>query len=532
MCHGENPDAHIHEVIDIHHLRRLLAVRLHLLVAALGLDVAESLRHAHAQQVEHLDAVQVGDVSHTAVGHRQHLTVDHQRHHRLAALLHRAKKHAFRLVGHRRTVSLASLPALQFLLEETVGQEVVLFADVICRLLVEAVEPLQRHLLPCLHVLARLGIDEVADTVVVRGVYAEALQPSEDVVADALEVADARLQVVLRVSLQAVAHVHVRRVVAHRHHRHDTLAVRIRQVVNTRERVALLDQHLRRIWPAVVVAHLRGEVRERHPVQPVAVLVGLAPAANIRDEQLIRLRDISVTPAHHVVLSLVLLHHDTVVLAEVHEPASVVRREPHLARLRIIVVHLHHRGEDAVVVLAQQLRDDHLEHAEGVAYHGVVDLQRILILYDPGRVHELLLLYRPSLTAEEVRHELRTGEISRERRVAFHLQSREHTPCLVTVYATVADLRMLTDPQILQLCNALLGDDTALQAFSIFAEDDRAQSNQAFHEGGLVEHLIEYDLVELTRHAVAQQIQEGRTNAYSRILGDPALVADHLEFLL
>ena len=72
--------------------------------------------------------------------------------------------------------------------------------------------------------------------------------------------------------------------------------------------------------------------------------------------------------------TIVLLHHDVIALAEGIVHTALLGIEIHLTALCVVVIHLHHGGEDAVVILAQKLRDDHLEYAHGTSHYEVVKL--------------------------------------------------------------------------------------------------------------------------------------------------------------
>ena len=69
---------------------------------------------------------------------------------------------------------------------------------------------------------------------------------------------------------------------------------------------------------------------------------------------------------HHLVvvlqggIALELLHHEDITLSERVVQTPPVRVEVDPARVGVVMVHLHHPGEDAVVVLSQELGHDEL----------------------------------------------------------------------------------------------------------------------------------------------------------------------------
>ena len=161
------------------------------------------------------------------------------------------------------------------------------------------------------------------------------------------------------------------------------------------------------------------------------------------------------------------------------------------------MVNLHHGGEHTVVILTQQLRDNHLEDTQGVTDHDIIYLESIFLFNDTGRVFELFLLDSPTEATEEGADELRTREISAEGGVTLHLESRKNLTALIQVTCSITNLSMFTNPQALQLSDCVLIDITTTNTFSIFAEDDRAESYQALHEGRLVYYLLKRDGIEI-----------------------------------
>ena len=72
--------------------------------------------------------------------------------------------------------------------------------------------------------------------------------------------------------------------------------------------------------------------------------------------------------------TIILLHHNVITLAEGIVHTAFLGIEIYPATLSIVVIHLHHGGKDAVVVLAQQLGYNHLEDAHGSSHDEVVKL--------------------------------------------------------------------------------------------------------------------------------------------------------------
>ena len=71
------------------------------------------------------------------------------------------------------------------------------------------------------------------------------------------------------------------------------------------------------------------------------------------------------------------------------------------------MVYFHHGREYAVVILAKELRYNHLEHAHGLSHHEVVNLQRVLILVHSQRILHHTLEECPSVAIKEARAEER-----------------------------------------------------------------------------------------------------------------------------
>ena len=139
----------------------------------------------------------------------------------------------------------------------------------------------------------------------------------------------------------------MRRSCTYSYNLHDTLAVWVAEVIHSHECVLLLDESF---WCGS--RYRRSEVGEFHPVQTL-ITIFEASAACIRNKQLIVFGYVVVIAAvRHTVK---LLHHDDVVAAERIVKLAILRIEIHLAAICIVVIHLHHAGEDTVVVLAQEL---------------------------------------------------------------------------------------------------------------------------------------------------------------------------------
>ena len=128
---------------------------------------------------------------------------------------------------------------------------------------------------------------------------------------------------------------------------HDALAVWVAEIVHSHECIVLLDEVG---WCRL--CHAAGEVLEAHPVQAV-LSIGCASASCLSDYQLVALGHVVVIAA--VWHSVVLLHHDVIVLSERIVQLSPLRIEIYLTRLWVVMVNLHHASEDAVIVFSQEL---------------------------------------------------------------------------------------------------------------------------------------------------------------------------------
>ena len=370
---------------------------------------AERLTNAHAAQVEYIDAVQILQLSRQLLLHSPHLTVHQNRHapgtQNLILLL---------LLFYLAPVGMANLPRLQTLLKEAVRHEVVIIRYIIGSLLIEAAEPLQAHFYARLQALARLRIEELAHAIQIVQVSTEALQPSEQIRTDARQVTRAPFQRMFRISFLPVQDIHVRRVVTHRHKREQTLALLVRQVVSPYKRVILMNQQFRR-----TILHLSGEVVESHPVKPFLPVLSLANAHS-RHVQLVRLCHVPVVFLIRV--TVILLYEYDIIHAEwVVQPAPL-RLQVNLSALLVVMVHLHHVAEEAVTVLSQQLRDNHLKHAQGIPYRHLVYLQMVFYLNLARSVRHLLFLDGPPEATKEGRYEFRAGEIPSKRAVTLYFE--------------------------------------------------------------------------------------------------------------
>ena len=270
------------------------------------------------------------------------------------------------------------------------------------------------HLYLVRHVLARMGDTELAHRIQVGDVRTEILQPAEQVVVDALQVAETGLQRIVGVGLPAVYHVHVRGALPDRHQLDDALPVRVSEVVYPHEGIALGNYILGE------PVHGCAEVPERHPVKAV-FSKGQVAHANFFNDEFVLLGDIiAVILRRHPV---VLLHEDDVVLAERVVQLAVLRVKPHLARFGVVMVHLHHAREGAVVVLAQHLRHDELEHTHRAAYNQVVELRHGTLLRDTRRVEVFLQTDGPSLACREAADEFLGRKVAAELGITVHLQA-------------------------------------------------------------------------------------------------------------
>ena len=206
----------------------------------------------------------------------------------------------------------------------------------------------------------------------------------------------------------------MRRSCTYSYNLHDTLAVWVAEVIHSHECVLLPDESFRSCS-----RYRRGEVGEFHPVQTL-VTIFEASAACIRNKQLIVFGYVVVIAAvRHTVK---LLHHDDVILTERIVKLAILRIEIHLTRFRVVVVNLHHAGEDTVVVFAQELRDNHLIDTERATYNNVIKLSRPLILLYSSRIEDRFIIDTPTLTRQEIRNKLFTEEIAIKGRITLNVQ--------------------------------------------------------------------------------------------------------------
>ena len=311
-------------------------------------------------------------------------------------------------------VLMAEVPAS--LSERGVVEEVVLLWHVELQRPVVRREAVGGHLDAVADVRTRVGDLHLTHEVGVDGVHAPLVQPAEQVVVDTLHVTHPGLQLVVGVGLRAVDHVHVWRVLPDGHHLHDTLSCRVAEVVYAHEGVVLGYQVA---WEHAL--HRGDEVLEPHPVEAL-LPVGEVTHAHLGDHQLVALDDVAVAALYARVARLVLLHDDHVVHTERVVELAVLRVEVHLARLWVVVVHLHHGGEGAVVVLTEHLADDELEHPQRAADGQVVELSVGLRLLHACCVDVVLQHDRPARACGEARDEVLRREVLPELGVTVHLQ--------------------------------------------------------------------------------------------------------------
>ena len=465
-------------------------------------DVSEVLGNAHVPQIEHLDTIHLLDLSQRLARCVDSHTIEQKR--------LTASTDSFHCLVHIDgvTVQVARRPVIQSLLKESILQEVIISRHVVCRFAIERTEARQCHLHSGLQVLTRLVVEELTHGIQVIQISAEALQPTEHIRTDAFKVTETTFQGVFRIRLQAVEYIHIRCVLTNRHDGDNTLTVRAFRI-HTDQSIPFLESLFRR-----EAFDLRRKVLESQPIETI-LAIRQVTYSNLLHPELIRLRHVPVILS--VRITVVLLYLDIVTATKGVVQLAILSLQHHLTGAFVVVIHHHHVREDTVGVLTQQLRHDHLKHPEGIADDRIINLQRIFNLRLTGSVYKLLLLDCPTETTEELTDELRTGEVARESRVTLYLQCWKNLARLIIMSGTITQLRMLAHPEILQLSNTLLGDDTALQTLSIFAEDDGAQGSEAFQEGRVIQNLVKGDLIKLAQLSETQQVKQRRTDAKRRV---------------
>ena len=376
------------------------------------------------------------------------------------------------------------------MLEGTILQEIILIRYIIRRLSVHTFEHLPCHLHGGRQALSCLIVEKLTYAIQVIDICSEALQPSEEIRADAFQITDSSFQSMLGIRLHAIQDIHIWCILANGHHSNETLAVRIPVVVATHQGIAFLESFGRR-HPF----HLGDEVIELQPVQTIFAIIQVTDAYGSHTE-LIRLGDIPVVFSAGI--AVVLLHHNNVTRAQRVIQLTPLRIEHHPMRLGVVVVHLHHVAEEAVGILAQQLRNDHFIHPQRVADGGTVDLEMILVFHDTGSVHHLFFLDRPPVATEEGGNEIRTGEGVSKHSVTQYLDGRDSLQGVIIMFGTIAKLSIFPHPELLQFCSTLRRNDTALQPSNIFAEDDGTKGDETFKELRFIEDSFEYDIAKLS----------------------------------
>ena len=126
----EDPHAHVQAVRLILCLRRVLIVRSHDIMGAVGLDQREVLGDAHATEMQHPDAVHLCHLSLCLLNDRQRMPVNGEG-------LTPVSEHLDVLSNVLGVaLDIARRPTLQQLLEETIGDEVILVGYIVCGLCV------------------------------------------------------------------------------------------------------------------------------------------------------------------------------------------------------------------------------------------------------------------------------------------------------------------------------------------------------------------------------------------------------------
>lgn len=181
----------------------------------------------------------------------------------------------------------------------------------------------------------------------------------------------------------------------HRGDLHDAAAGGVIRIVHTAKGI-----------PLGYVRQISHEIRETEPVQTV-LAVGEVPYGHFHHLQLVRLGHLVVVLQGRIALKL-LYHEDIAFPERVVQPASVgIQVDP--AGLRVVMIHLHHSGEDAVIILAKQLRDHERIYFKLVAYRDRIDLQLVFSLLHTGGVRHLVRRYHESRPVRETGGECRRG---------------------------------------------------------------------------------------------------------------------------
>ena len=193
----------------------------------------------------------------------------------------------------------------------------------------------------------------------------------------------------------------------------NALAVGIRQVVDTNKGIPLGNQR------EVSAFHSGGKVPESKPVQSVFPVFGISYTHSRNDKLVLFGNVIAVIFGRHTA---VLLHNDDIIDPERIVQLSAIGLEVHLPVGSIVMIHLHHTGKDAVVVLAKHLADDKLIDTHGTTHHQVVELGITANLFFSGCVLPFLHSDGPALSSDETRNEFLGRQVTLEYGMVFDQQ--------------------------------------------------------------------------------------------------------------
>ena len=227
----------------------------------------------------------------------------------------------------------AVLPVLLVESEEAVLDEVVFVRDVERCLAVRRYECVASRLYVGCKRFACVAHIEVSDRVEIYQILSESVQVAELRRSESCEISDASFESCDRISLQAIDDVEIRSVSPDGHNLDDTLAICVREVVETNESVALLDCLL------CCLLVQRVEVAELDPVR-----------ADFCDSEIIGLDNPTVSHCR-----IVLLYADPVICAKRIVHLAFLRVEIDASRRSVVVIDFDHRSEDPVVVLSEKL---------------------------------------------------------------------------------------------------------------------------------------------------------------------------------
>ena len=220
------------------------------------------------------------------------LTIDilhrHLLHHidkQIPVLIHRQARNRIERHIALRHLPSDEIPLIIDLDKARILQVIIIIRDVIHRLGILSRKDTSQSVNLRLQRLSRVPQPEITYRIQINQILTESLQPSEQIMVYPLKVSHPALHRIVRVSLQSIDHINIRRIAPHRHHLNDTFSVRVVPIVNPHERIALLDDIDR-----VHTIHRTPEVLECDPIQTILIIFQTA-TLGLCDSQLIRLRN-------------------------------------------------------------------------------------------------------------------------------------------------------------------------------------------------------------------------------------------------